>query len=235
MYFKNSNLLFLHPGKCAGTSVEHWLLKELDEPLLPKEFGELMILNKLEAPTHLQGIKKALMYGLYGERGSKFPTIYLQHADIAAAKTLLGDDIFQSARKVAIVRNPYHRVLSAYYYNGWAKQMEFEPFVLGTLRDRISKNDPFTTNHFGLATKYTHVGRDCVVDLVMRKESMLESMRALASLLDTDLLEMPETRHQRSGASAKFGGDYMNAYTPETKRVVAELYEADFNLLGYEQ
>lgn len=128
MIFHKDKIIFFHPGKTGGTSIEVALTKRN----LNKEFNQL---NARVADYNI-------MYGFCDRY-----KIYLHHADIRFY-TINNIRINDDYTKITSVRRPYEKVLSAYYYNSWDKRLTFREFVLQKLEKILNKNERFAINHF---------------------------------------------------------------------------------------
>lgn len=138
MIFHKDKIIFFHPGKTAGTSIEFVLTKKN----LNKDF------NQLNAKV----ADYSIMYGFCPKH-----KIYLHHADVRFY--ILNDiPIFDDYMKLTSIRRPYEKVLSAYYYNSWDKRINFNDFVLTKLESLIQKNEKFAINHFCPQIHYVRDG-----------------------------------------------------------------------------
>lgn len=133
MIFHNNKIVFLHPGKTGGTSVEHILVSNF----LNKEFKDL---DSSKEDFHI-------MYG-----HSKKYNIFLHHADLYFYDMLKID--IREYNKYVTIRRPYERIVSAYFYNGKDKKFDFDTFILKDLEKCFLNNYPYTKNHFGTQTKF---------------------------------------------------------------------------------
>jgi hypothetical protein len=122
MKIENEKIIFLHPGKTGGTSIEF----ALRDCYLPGyKFNS-------KVPDY------NVMFGY-----DKLNKIYLQHANVSIYEKF---NIEYRNYNVAVsVRRPYERILSCYFYNGKDKLYNFETFVASKL-EKISRNK--ILNHF---------------------------------------------------------------------------------------
>lgn len=196
-----NNILFLHPGKTGGTSIEH--------ALLAKYTGiKFTDLNP----------KKPYYDKLYGfcPKGK----IYLHHADLRFLEQ--EGYLKPEYEKIASVRNPFNRLLSAYYYNSIDKKFTFENFVMNHLQEYVDKNEDYAVNHF--------CPQMCYVDsetTLIHLENIREDCKKLG-------LEVPVKQHAKTVASKRHK-KYLDAYTEDMKKIVTEIYEDDFKNLGYHE
>jgi len=149
---------------------------------------------------------------------------------------------FESFFKFAFVRNPWDRLLSAYNFltSGgmsegdrlWAERnlsgiSGFEEFVKGHLR----KRNIFSSIHF--IPQYRFLCRphstDVRVDFIGKYESLDRDFRTVREKIGLGTAgELPHFNRGKSGA-----GDYRQAYTRETRDIVAGVYRQDIELFGY--
>jgi hypothetical protein len=154
MKIDNSKIIFLHPGKTGGTSVEH-TLRDLyipDEKLIAKE------------PNF------DIMFGF-----DKKYQIYLQHADIRFYINQLKCDLAKF-KTITTVRRPYERLLSAFYYNGKSEKMSFEDFVINHLHKYIEANNKYAVNHFCPQIHYVK-NQSYIVDYIIKLENFAEDCK----------------------------------------------------------
>jgi hypothetical protein len=182
LYFPDSRLLFMHPTKTAGSTVEHSLMRELKDSVVPHFLHALQPLND-DGYDENHDKKTAILFGNYKGREHLKAGFSLQHASLATAQFLLGESTFDASRKVAIVRNPYARVVSQYFYYGFAKTMSFPAFVTDTLPNWERSSDTFAVNFAAKQVLYTHENGAVAVGLIMRLEDLQAGFAALSEFL----------------------------------------------------
>ena len=122
-----------------------------------------------------------------------------------------------------IVRNPFDRVVSAFFYlrdrcGGYA----FDRFVV----DVLAREGPAFDPHFEpQADGLLHDGR-LLVEYVGRFETLAASWREIAARIDAPAT-LPHVGRSRRAAA------YAGYYTPEARRVVESLYRDDLARFGY--
>ena len=128
MLFSPEKILILHPGKCGGTTIENLFLGALRNTTLQKVRSSPYFDNvKPDQLTteHLRRRTECMIGWLpLGQIG-----IYLVHADIVANITLHGKPFVDSLFKIVFVRNPFSRLVSAFFYNGHDRKFAFDDFV----------------------------------------------------------------------------------------------------------
>jgi hypothetical protein len=121
---KKANLLFLKSRKTGGTSLEIALSKFADENCVITPISSED--EKLRKELGFRGPQNYLMKILIF-RTKKF----YNHISAKLAKSHLGVDVWANSFKISIVRNPYDRAVSRYFWSkktfNWTPD-EFENF-----------------------------------------------------------------------------------------------------------
>ena len=167
-----------------------------------------------------------------------FGSLAAGHLDVATAKAVFGPISFQRYFKFCFVRNPWDRLVSAYHYlqdggmerqvSPWTAQYlaphdDFQSFVLRGLQ-----TDPvLEERHFRPQYQYVSDSSARVrVDFVGRFENLNRDFELVAGRLGIEAT-LPQLN-----VSAR--GDYHGYYDEETARIVADVYERDITLFGYD-
>lgn len=155
---ESKKIIFLHPGKTGGTSIEHTLRD--------------LYLNDLKLEAKKEDLD--LMFGL-----SKKYNFFLQHADLRFYKKELGIEL-ENYKTIATVRNPYDRLVSCYYYNGKNKKFTFENFILKHLESHIEANNKqgFSVNHFAPQINFCKID-NYIVNHIIRLESFSNDLKEI--------------------------------------------------------
>lgn len=128
MKIESEKLLFLHPGKTGGTSIEH-TLRDL---YLPEDY---------QLRSHIPDRK--ILFGYDRQYRA-----YLQHADLRLVKVLGVDP--KNYKTICTVRRPYERIISCYYYSGASEKHEFQDFITDVLPQKVNStyNARYSGGHF---------------------------------------------------------------------------------------
>ena len=237
MLFEEEQILIYHPGKCGGTTIEQLFLRSLRNTnlaqLLKQPSFNVRNNDKL-TPWWLEDRLRFLVGYLPTQHAvNGFGGIYLQHADIRASLGIHGPDAIDPLFKVAFVRNPFPRVLSAFFYNMWDRKMTFREFVLNQLEKCMQRNEPYTVGHFGPMHLYTHLDGQQYVDFIGRLETIGRDVERLSQEVGVSLDLTRERQHAKT-SSSKIYGHYSEAYDDEMVKAVYEIYERDFELFNYD-
>lgn len=149
------DILFLHPGKTGGTSIEY----ALRDKYIPR-----VKLNRAKV------CRQNIMFGF-----SKEYKIFLQHADLRFYIEALKVDI-SKFHTIASVRRPYEKVLSSYYYNKRLQTISFKEFVMKQLKPRTRANAKYAVNHFCPQIHYVK-HNDYKVDKIIKLENIIQDCK----------------------------------------------------------
>jgi hypothetical protein len=236
MLFKDEKIIIYHPGKCAGTTIEHLFLRTLkntdlatilNQPCFKAENNKNLTTDDLN-----QRINFMVGYVTKDYEVNGVSKIYLQHADIQASIKIHGQDYIDSLFKITFIRNPFPRILSAFYYNMWDRKTTFRDFVLNKLADRYQLNQDYTINHFGELNRFTHYDGKPYVNFIGKLENIEADVEDLSKQLTLPLDLSNERKHAKT-VTADIYEHYSEAYDDEMVDVVYNLYQKDFALFDY--
>lgn len=136
--------------------------------------------------------------------------------------------------KFSFVRNPYDRLVSAYYnfrfspeHRPWAHPIyrydTFEDFVMN-----IEESGCLDFIHLSTQFDFLQVDGEVNLDFVGRYENLGEDFRQVEIDLGLSEIPLPMTRVSRHP-------HYSLLYTEEMKKQVQKIYDVDFEEFGYER
>lgn len=203
------NFIFIHIPKTAGSSVTRalapWCVK-------PQRTQWRRLLSHLPVPEKPQN------------------AFLRQHDKASWAKHKLPAEIYDSAYKFAVVRNPFELAVSSYYFRrkhlsgrrrNRARVLDFKTFLRYLERKnrfvRVDQTSWISDRHGNL-----------IIDEVLRFEALAEQFNALV-----ERLGLPgEVKLPRTNVNAPY--DYRAVYDDEAKSIVRRLFFRDFERFGYE-
>lgn len=175
---------------------------------------------------------------------------YINH--LTAHKLLhygyIPSDVWYNTSTMAIVRNPYSRMVSVYMYNRFGPMESFEHFVKtwGTTmkhyQERGEMEEWYTPCHCLPQFEYTHFKGKQLVQSIVKQEELKylkykedeskaiaqdSSIKDLPIPVKDALLGMP---HDNKRKTSKKWYEY---YNQETLNITYELYHHDFAIFGY--
>lgn len=182
IYLASHELLFLKPRKVGGTSFEIALSRyaeaeDIITPVTAIDERARRGLGYRGAQNYAYGFSEivgdpAKLWTLLSKR--HLPRKYFNHISAADARAFLGDERFDKALKVSIVRNPFDLLVSKYYWSIRGKTNP--PGFTDWLEDRgmidfAKKNDD---QYF--------IGDDFIIDHLIRYEHFNEDILALETM-----------------------------------------------------
>uniref|UniRef100_A0A7S1WZV2 Sulfotransferase n=1 Tax=Tetraselmis chuii TaxID=63592 RepID=A0A7S1WZV2_9CHLO len=160
----------------------------------------------------------------------------------------VGTDDLDSACTMAIVRNPYSRMVSVYLYNRYGPLESFPRFVrdwyrmMHNYRERRETEEWYTPCHAIPQFEFTHEDGKQIVQSVVKQEELKllkttdSSQAAIAA--DSSIADLPlpvrkallGMPHANKRSSSKKWWEY---YDQETLNLTYEMYKDDFLVFGY--
>lgn len=136
---------------------------------------------------------------------------------------------FDSIWKFTIVRNPWDRVVSAFFYLKKhasrlpmdIKSMKFEHFVMNVLQKHGTALDA----HFEPQFPKAFYDGNCFVDFIARMENIESDWKTIAQSISA-----PSELPHRNKSKHK---DYRSYYGPKPVEVIRDLYSEDIDKFGY--
>jgi|SRR5687767_929551 len=195
--------IFIHIPKCGGTSIENLIWPE------PRSEGDLWM-------------------GFKDKYHNAYQTGGLQHLFARHVREIFGKEIFDDYFKFTIVRNPWEKAISQYFY--MRQRPDLREFI------GMHENDSFkkyleliqTKRHVQWEPQYKFIYDEkekLMVDYVGRLETINEDV--------VYILNKIGVHGKMEHANATKHKHYSEYYDIESKMMVEDLYEEDIGLLGY--
>lgn len=223
--------IFLKTQKCAGTSIELALsticgpqdvisLLSEDEEEYRRQIGGHQQNDSI--PLALQPVSMRVIRH-FGFRKFSSAGRFYSHMPAVEIRRFMDPQLFDSYRKVTVVRNPWDREVSRYYgrYRDSKKPASFEHYI----RWPRYKPDRKTFRLYSIDNKI-------VADTVMRYENLQTDFEAFVRSLGIEHpVELPRAKGKFRPQSER---NYRNLYTPETAAIVARRYAREISAFGYQ-
>ena len=217
--------ILLKTQKTGGTSVELALSQICgpDDIVTPLTEDDEKLRGAVKAQNYLipetRRAPLAPLLRLLGKRGARAGTEFHEHMNASDVRRAIGPEIFDDYLKVTIVRNPWDREVSRYF---WATRGEANPPPFDRwVRKTSSRPERKTWEIYSL-------GDRCIADVVMRHETLDADFDALLERLGcAGAVSLPK-------AKGKFRPkrDYREFYPPETQAIVGRRYAREIAHFG---
>ena len=197
--------IYIKNKKVAGSSVESFFGKYCIDPKKVYNYNDAI-------SEHIDE------FGIIGSRtaGCKKSDKWIHHKDAPSIRNDLGKEKFDEYLKFCVIRNPYDKMVSYYY---WRKsKLSFKEFV--------------KKNHNNNLEIHSINGKS-VCDYFIRYEYLEEDIKTLCKKLKIDSCDISLLPKHKSGIrkSKKHWSEY---YDDETKKIVYNKHKKEFELFGYD-
>ena len=225
-YSKSLGLIFVAIPKTGTTSLTR-ALRYLQQPQ-----GEPLQLVKEQITGEYRKIHRL------DEIGDRKPG-WAKHLSALQIKYILGDDEFNRCLKFSVVRNPWARMVSRYFFT----HVDSEPSAAEKRRRGTSRN--FQKLDFeswirlrwkrykkgrrvnSQLHKLTDLDGQILVDHIGRLESVQDTLDWVTQEIGVDRIEMPYVNGTRKGHYTRF-------YTRHSREMVEEMCRQDIEYFNYQ-
>lgn len=238
IYLKSENVLFLKPRKVAGTSFEVALSRcaragDIVTPITKEDEQTRASLGGKGPQNYLKGPFEYEPVDVYRLIRYRTPALkFFNHIAAEQTRGLLGERTFDNAIKVSIVRNPFDRLVSMYYWStrnvpsdnrlsfrAWAiRNPQFFPQNI----EHYTVNGDYILDH---AIQYENLTDDC-----RNLESAVPSLNGIAAQM-AKIRTKSTQRPKKKDLSSYFGGheDLIQAVKFFNREIIERFgYEANF-------
>ena len=197
--------IYIKNAKVAGTSIEAYF----DKYCIPFE--------KDYKQNHSVSFKES-KYGIRTGRLTLDITPLINHSSAIDIKKYIGDNKFNSYLKFCVIRNPYDKMVSYYFFlKKWKKEhnLTFKEFC----KEYHCKN----------IERYSIDGDSCI-DFYIRFEYLLEDLEKLCKILEIEF-KKEELQYYKSEFREK--RPYQDFYDEETRKIVYNSHKEEFKKFNY--
>ena len=209
MICKEYSTIFIHIPKTAGQSIENFFLHKVG---LDWERRESFLLrpkksNELGPPrlAHLR-VEEYVHYGY------------------------ISSELFSSYFTFSIVRNPWDRMISFYYYLQYHKRMNFTTFIKEFYR--IYKEEE---NYWFVRPQYEYLQNNkgkIEIDYIGRFENLQKSFDYICKQLGFKRTLLPKINIS-THRPKKYPSTYQHYYNSKIRNIVAEIHQKDIEYFKY--
>lgn len=220
--------IFLKTQKCAGTSAELALSQVCgpDDVITDLGSDEHLRIGRgpqnYDIPESYRPLGWQLRQRL-GAKASRRAMRFYAHMPAGEIRRSMDPAVFDAYRKITIVRNPWDRIVSLYFwhYRNCASRPSFDWFV------RLPRYRP-TRKTFDLYS----INGEIVASDVLRFERLQYDLDALITTLDVDT--RPRLPRAKGTHRPRDAGSYRGFYSDETRNIVAKRYAREIEAFSYE-
>ena len=214
--------IYLKTKKTGGTSVEAYL----ERFCLPEDITDYGSHDRIQTISDR---------GIVGSRnnGRSIKTdVYYNHMPASKVKELVGDNVWNNYRKFCVMRNPWDRMVSKFWWQLQSQLLKYEDRPFSDIRDYFEwfvENKPrWLADDLDV---FTINGEVIVDDVIQYEDFDNEVARVCAEFGETyDTEEMPK---YKSGIR-KRSNSYQDYYTNlKIKDIVAEAHSVWIDHFGY--
>lgn len=206
--------IYLKTRKTGGTSVEVTL-----EPYARPE-GQVARRQHDPVPQ----ISDAGIIGARG-KGVRDEAEWFNHMPASLVKNKISDDVWDSYLKICNVRNPWDKVVSYFHYRRRNAKDKAEDIIFKRFNQFLHETEDISQD----ISVFT-INDEPIVDEFIRYESLDEDFARVCKKLDLDVAELPVMKANARGTKKI---PYQRYYDEETKKIVAERFQKDIEILGY--
>lgn len=230
-------IISLKGHKVGGTSLEIALSKFADDTSIITPIGDDEKIRKKMGWTGPQNYKYSLLEVLNLDKkeifkaliNKKMPNKFWNHISAKAVKESVGHDIWDNYTKISIIRNPFDRMVSSYYWNLKTDleraKVSFEEFCLSNPH-RLLINKPIY-----------EIDGVPIIDFMIRYEYLNEDLKRLEKINP----KISELANSFSNINAKSGHRPSRARTekifkdaPRARELIRNVFFDDIEKYGFE-
>lgn len=233
IFLHDPPLIFLKPRKVAGTSFEIALShfagpQDIITPIGKKE-------ERLRAAADARGAQN---YGFTREdavpvaaweraqRRREVPSKFYNHMTASEARQLLGEEIWDNARRISIIRNPFDLAVSLYYWRGSSGRdlPEFGEWCIANIPLLAQNRESYTIDGARIADhllRYEHIAED-----IAALETAIPALTGLGDIFGKTSAKSG-VRPQSATAAASF------APFPQAAAAIATAFAEEIAQYGY--
>ncbi len=155
------------------------------------------------------------------------------HLPARVMRDYLGEDQWKNIFSFTIVRNPWDRVVSLYFYRLKSKllrqDMGFREYIFKLKNSEFGK-EPFRFygHYYGCSDFVTDENGNIIVSYIAKYETRTKDLTYLS-----EKLNMPEFGKLATQKATPVTMHYSEYYDNETKKIVEEIYSKDIELFDY--
>jgi hypothetical protein len=210
--------IFVKTGKTAGTSVEVFFEKYC--------FPENEWIFSHARDEYINPLS-----GIVGYRGAgKDDVKFYNHMPASKLRTEIGEDIWEHYFKFTIIRNPFDKMVSAFFH--FEKSQNPDKYSMDNLTD-IQRFRNWVSDGGKILDRDIYlINGKVAVDYFIRFESLKEDIETVCQKLqlDYDLADLPTLKSEHRDRTIKL----KDFYDTPTEKIVRELFKFEIEYFDYD-
>lgn len=217
--------IFIKTKKTAGTSIEIALSQHLGEndiitPITPADEEIRQQKNGLGPQHYLETSfwKHNPRDWLRRFRRGKLKHRFFNHIDANLVKKRIGDEIWNSYKKITVERNPWDKVVSLYHYQSrLGETLDFDDFIDQGKHKTVIDFDRYSING------------TIDMDTICEYRSLNDDLAEFAREIGLPALDLPHAK----GGFRKEGDHYSKLYSEKTRAIIEKDFSREINHFRY--
>lgn len=201
------------------------------------------ILHNKKAFIHIPKTGGTSIASLFNEQEffiQKYKYKYKDHLSFLHASASLVKTYEECSTMLTIVRNPYHRFISAYYMGKYARIHDFEISIEGIqnfCNEFLQSQELQNSLLFKPMVFYTHdKNLHCIVDNIFYFEDFQNELPKICKLMDIDIpTEIPHINDIAPNYKNRLDYDLWYQFCPMLYDFVNKVYAEDFRAFNYKK
>jgi hypothetical protein len=220
----SKKFIYLKTIKTASTSVESFFERYCLDPSLP--YSQEHSIAESITPF---GVVSSRMSGINLGKDK-----FKNHMAAARVRDILGHEIFDSYHKFCVVRNPYDKAVSMYWWHIKANPAKRDLLVnsnFDVIREDFSK---YLRAHAGAVRSDSEIySLDCniCVDTILRYENLLVDLNGLCDKLGIKF-DSSQLKKYKSGARMCMR-EYQDYYSIDDRKIIEKRFYFELNAFDY--
>jgi len=228
------NFVFLKTRKTAGSSLEIALSRlcgpgdvvtRLAEESARQEEGGYGPAGQ-DKPISEYGLRQVWKRLRHGRRATRFSN----HADLATARGLAGDELWPRLMRFTSERNPWDKAVSRYYWQKrrWERRRHWSAFPeFSDYLEYLGQEKP----HWLSCWDIYALDGDVPIDMFIFYEELERGFQRVVGALGVEhSIKLPRHRAKASGTSTR---DYRREYSNRAAEVVSRVCRREIDYFGY--
>jgi hypothetical protein len=236
----SKKFIFVHISKCGGMTITNELTKILGKGDLIISGPNPIIVGKPISTLALRSMRHSPLLSRFFRRDYLFSL--KKHSTALDICNVLGKSMWEQYYKFCVARNPYDRLVSAFFWIKKNRGIGLKNKKLKLIAQKVSQVTSFSD--FIKSDEFFELAREnflipisvqifdetgyCMVDDIVKLESLSSSIQKISLFEDSRVFD--KARKNISNRER----DYRIYYDREARNIVTQIYKSDIDLLGYE-